>query len=354
MSHDATQQIHDQVRGAIADGQGLSIHGAGSHAFMLGDYAEPARLDMTAHSGIIDHQPSELTIRARAGTPLTEINETLAEQGQRLPTEIPRFADDATLGGALATGLTGSGRPFLGALRDHVLGARLINGKGEIINCGGQVMKNVAGYDISRLLAGSRGSLGPILDITLKVLPRPEKQLTLVFDMDEGPAIEQMNRLAGKPMPITACAHIDGRLHIRLEGSLSGVEHAAQQLGGDSLADGNSLWSALSNLEHDFFSGDAALWRIISPSTASLPYPDKPHRRLIDWCGGLRWIRSPELDGDDLAPLRQHGAMVECLRGERPTRPAELMSAGQRKLHARIKHAFDPQSIFNPALSRFE
>jgi len=354
MSTDSTQHIHDQVRAAISNASPVSIHGSGSHAFMLGDFAESSRIDMTAHSGIIDYQPSELTIKARAGTALAEINDTLAEKGQRLATEIPRLSGNATFGGALATGLTGSGRPFLGAVRDHVLGAGLINGKGEIINCGGQVMKNVAGYDISRLLAGSRGNLGPILDITLKVLPIPQKQLTLAFAMDETAAIETMNKMAGKPMPVTACAYIGGRLHLRLEGSQSGVDHAAQQLAGDTVDNGAEIWAGLSNLSHDFFTGDATLWRIIAPATARLPYPDKDHERLIDWCGGLRWIKSTALDDNDFGAIRRVGATVERFRGGQTTRPAQLMSALQKKLHRRVKHAFDPKLLFNPALSDFD
>ncbi len=354
MSTDSSQHIHDQVRAAISDARPVSIHGSGSHAFMLGDFAESSRIDMTAHSGIIDYQPSELTIKARAGTALAEINATLAQQGQWLATEIPVLGENATLGGALASGLTGSGRPFLGAVRDHVLGAGLINGKGEIINCGGQVMKNVAGYDISRLLAGSRGSLGPILDITLKVLPVPQKQLTLAFALDETTAIETMNKMAGKPMPVTACAYFDERLHVRLEGSQSGVEHAASQLGGEAVEDGAGIWAGLSNLSHDFFTGDATLWRIIAPATASLTYPDKDHERLIDWCGGLRWIKSSSLDQNDFGAIRRAGATVERFRGGQTTQPAQLMSAMQKKLHRRIKHAFDPQLLFNPVLSRFD
>ena len=354
MSHDCGQSIHEQVKQAIGERHALSIHGAGSHAFMPGEFAEAQRIDMTAHRGIIDYQPSELTLKARAGTPIDEINRTLTEQGQRLATEVPVFGEGATLGGALATGLTGSGRPFLGAVRDHVLGARLVNGHGEIIDCGGQVMKNVAGYDISRLLAGSRGILGPVLDITLKVLPRPEQQLTLVFDMAEAAAIDSMNSMAGRPLPITACAYTDGQLHVRLEGSQSGVNHAARQLGGEQRDDGDEFWAGLSNLQHDFFITGGPLWRVLTPMTAKPLHGADAMPSLIDWCGGLRWIIGDALPGHLQQTLRDIGASAECFRGGQATPEAERLSATQRKLYQRIKIAFDPHGLFNPALSRFD
>jgi glycolate oxidase FAD binding subunit len=350
---DQTQHIQQQIETAVNDGHKLSIQASGSHDFMLPDYAESQQLDMSEHNGIIDYQPTELTLKARAGTPLTEIRDTLAKHQQRLATDIPQFSDDATIGGALAIGHSGSSRPFLGSLRDHVLGAGLINGRGELLNCGGQVMKNVAGYDVSRLLSGSRGTLGAILDITLKVTPQAEQQLTLSFEMTENQAIETMNKMAALPLPLSGCMYFDGQLFIRLQGSSSGIKQAQQTLGGELLGDYAGWWQDIQNQSLPFFQSAASLWRIIVPSTTPRLQLETEHKSLIDWCGGLRWIHANDFTQSDFIHISNMGGYVEKYRGENPTRPADLMSPLQRQMHTRIKQAFDPQQIFNPALSDF-
>ncbi len=348
---DNQRTIQQQLTQALNNHSALSIHGAGSHDFLLGDFAEVERIDMTSHQGVIDYQPSELTLTARAGTPLDIIRAELAAQQQRLPTDFPQHGEQATLGGAISTGYSGSGRPFLGAIRDHVLGVHLLNGLAETVHCGGQVMKNVAGYDVARLLTGSRGTLGVMLDITLKVLPIPERQVTLAFDMDENRAIRHMNELAGRSLPINACIWSDGRLMLRLEGTDSGVAAAQRQLGGDQLSDSAALWDSLQRQTHAFFQSGQPLWRIIVPASAPRLELENAHRSLIDWCGGLRWIHCDSMTQADFMHVSNLGGYLENYGGATPTRPQDLMSPLQREMQQRLQQAFDPANVFNPKLS---
>lgn len=362
MSFDQTTLIKQQVEQAIKNKYPLIIRGSNSHAFMLPDYGPgygpeydgEQIIDMTAHKGIIDYQPTELTIKARAGTPLSEIQQILAEHNQRLPTDFPAYSPTATLGGAIAIGHTGSGRPFLGAIRDHVLGAGLINGAAEILSCGGQVMKNVAGYDISRLICGSRGTLGPVLDISLKVQPIAETQLTRVFETDEIQAIPSMNKLAGRPLPVSAIIYFEQKMYVRLEGAESGVKQACKTLGGDSLPDSAEFWHSIQQQSHDFFNSPRPVWRVIVP--ASTPELDLEHKQhsLIDWCGGLRWVHVDKITQTDFIHLDNMNGYIENHRGGQITNPADLMTLLQKHMHKKIKRAFDPKNLFNPALSNFD
>ncbi len=355
MSVDNQLNIVEQVNQALQSRQPMAIRGSGSHDFMLGDYAQDQVVDMTSHHGIIDYQPSELTLTARSGTSLELIQQALDSEGQRLPTDTPVYDDKATLGGAIAIGHSGSGRPFLGAVRDHVLGAGMLNGSGELLKCGGQVMKNVAGYDISRLLCGSRGTLGPILDITLKVLPKPEQQITLGFELEENMAIETMNRMAGMPLPLTACVYLDQQLYVRLEGNESGLQQARHKLGGDPVKNTRKFWQQIQNQQHPFFTDNQQpLWRIIVPSTAPKLELENEHQHLIDWCGGLRWIYCQEITQGDFIHITNVGGYVESFRGEAPTAPSVLMTPLQKSFHQKVKAAFDPDNLFNPALSNFQ
>ena len=351
MSNDNTQAIRQQIEQAIQQQRTLSIHGSKSHDFMLPEYAEPLSIDMTLHHGIIDYQPTELNIKARSGTPVRLIQQTLAERGQQLPTDFPLYAESATLGGAVAIAHSGSARPFQGAIRDHILGAGLIDGSAQPIQAGGQVMKNVAGYDISRLLAGSRGTLGPILDITLKVLPIPERQQTRVFAMDENQAIQTMNRWAGQSLPITACIYLEQQLYVRLQGTDSGIQQTSQTLGGESLTDSIKFWDSIQRQTHAFFAEGLPLWRVIVPSTTPQLELENHHRTLIDWCGGLRWVYASEISQADFIHISNVGGYLEGHTAARPTHPAELLSPLQQQMHRRIKQAFDPDWLFNPVLS---
>ena len=354
MHNDNSTLIREQVEQALSEQTPLCIHGAQSHHFMLPIYSEPSTIDMTQHHGIIDYQPTELNIKARAGTRISDIQQALAEQNQRLPTDFLRCAPDSTLGGSVAIGYTGSSRPFQGAIRDHILGAGLINGSAEILKCGGQVMKNVAGYDISRLLAGSRGTLGPILDITLKVLPAPETRQTLIFEYKENQAIQAMNQLAGQSLPISACAYLDRRCLIRLEGTESVVNWASQKLGGETLSDATAFWDSIQQQTHPFFQSTHPIWRVIVPATSNKLELEKHHQTMIDWCGGLRWVYADEITQSDFMHISNLGGYIESYRATTPTQPADMMTPLQKQMHRQIKAAFDPAQVFNPALSKFD
>lgn len=354
MNQDNTQHIQQMVEQALGNQHALSIHGSASHRFMLDDFSETHHVDMREHSGIIDYQPAELTLKVRSGTPLSELKPLLLQNRQRLPTDFPIYAKDASVGGAIAIAHTGSGRPFHGALRDHVLGVTLINGLAQQLSGGGQVMKNVAGYDISRLLCGSRGTLGPILDVTLKVLPQPETQLTLTFEQDEASAIRNMNQLAGEAIPITAACYFQQQMIIRLQGTESGVRHAAQKMGGEQMPDDQTFWDSIQQQTHDFFSSANSLWRIILPASTLPLELENEHLSFIDWCGGLRWLQCDSITQSDFMHIRNIGGYIEAHKGAAPTQPATLMDTLQIKMHQKIKRAFDPYKLFNPRLCQFD
>ncbi len=318
---------------------------------MLADFSEKQKIDFSSHRGIIDYQPTELTLKARAGTPIIEIQTLLSEQQQQLATDFPVYNDRTTLGGAISVGYTGSGRPYLGAIRDHILGASLINGAGEHVNFGGQVMKNVAGYDVSRLLAGSRGTLGPILDITVKVLPVPQQQITLYFEIEQQAAIQTMNELAGKAVPITASIYVDNKMYLRLEGTRAGISQAKKTLGGKLLNNSKSFWQSIQQQTHDFFKRDIPLWRIIVPAMTDELKLEHEYRSMIDWCGGLRWVSCDCLTQKDIMNIKAKGGYIESHGNSTATSPSDLMSPLILQMHKKIKTAFDPENIFNPQLS---
>ncbi|MBT3206026.1 MAG: glycolate oxidase subunit GlcE [Gammaproteobacteria bacterium] len=353
MPYDISQQICEQVKHAQQGAQPISIHGSHSHDFMLPEFAESMQLNLNEHQGIVDYQPTELTVTALSGTRLEEIQQTLATEHQRLATDFPVYTAEATLGGAVSIGHTGSSRPYYGAIRDHILGASLVNTSGEIMHFGGKVMKNVAGYDVSRLLTGTRGTLGPILEITLKVQPLPEQQSTLSIDLDENAAIEIMNRLAGQSLPISASVYFNHTLFIRLEGTEAGIQQARKTINGTEVDDGVSFWSSIQQQNHDFFNSSLPIWRVIVPASTPGLQLQNQQQSLIDWCGGLRWVQASEITQADITYIAERGGYIESFRGSKPMQQAELMSPLQKQMHAKIKSAFDPDKLFNPKLSNF-
>ena len=257
---DISQTLKEQILQAGKSGQKLNIEGGGTKSFM-GRAADTAAgtLKLGEHSGIVEYHPVELIMTARAGTPLAEIEATLAEEGQCLHFEPPCFGDGSTLGGTLACNLSGPARPWSGSVRDQVLGIRLLNGKGEHLRFGGQVMKNVAGYDTSRLQAGAMGTLGAITEISLKVMPKPAMSLTLVQDMALDDVIHYMNSRAKEPKPISGAAWVDGKVYLRLAGARSAVEATAEKWSGEVMEQGEAFWQQLQHLQHDFFTSDEPL-----------------------------------------------------------------------------------------------
>ena len=260
------ERFQERVRAAAADGQPLCIRGGGSKHW-YGGVPQGAILDTREHAGIVDYEPTELVITARCGTPLAEIEALLARHKQMLAFEPPHFGPDATVGGTVAAGLCGPRRATSGSTRDFVLGARLLDGKGDVLSFGGKVMKNVAGYDVSRMLAGSLGTLGLLLDVSLKVLPRPFAETTLRFEMGEIEAIRRLNEWGGQPLPLSGSAWCDGVLALRLSGAEAAVDAAVRSLGGATLPDAAAFWTDVREQRHAFFAGDGPLWRLSVPST---------------------------------------------------------------------------------------
>ena len=341
--------FRQQVLSAAADKRSLRIRGGGSKDWYGQAFAGDI-LDTRAFSGIIDYEPTELVITARCGTPLAEIEAALAERDQMLAFEPPHFGPGATFGGAVAAGLSGPRRATSGAVRDFVLGTVLMDGKGEVLTFGGQVMKNVAGYDVSRLLAGSMGTLGLMLQHSVKVLPLAVREATLRFDLSEIDAIRRLNEWGGQPLPISASCWCDGVMTVRLAGAQAAVDAAVRQFGGEAVADGPGFWARLREQQHPFFPGADSVWRLSVPSTTGAIIVKG--EQLIEWGGAQRWLKA----GSDEATARNIRSAVTAVGGH-----ATLFRGGDKrvgvfqplapaiaKIHERLKAAFDPSHIFNP------
>ena len=341
------QQIIAAITEARSAQQPLYINAGGSKRHLVGRDCNARVLDVSGHTGIVEYHPGELVITARAGTPLTQLTDILYQQGQMLSFDPPLFDGKATLGGTLACNLSGPARPWAGSVRDMVLGVQLINGKGELLNFGGKVMKNVAGYDVSRLQAGALGTLGVLREISLKVLPRHEHCISLSYAMTAQEALDTMNRRGGQPKPLHGAFWVDGRLYLRLAGAADAVQHTAKQWGGDILAPDDATWAKLREMDLPFFAGDAPLWRFSLKSTA--PVSTAFGTTLIDWCGAQRWVR-----GDHQQSLLQEAATageghVALFRGgDRSGEVRSPLNAVEQRLQQRLKQSFDPDGILNP------
>ncbi|HEY8608765.1 MAG TPA: glycolate oxidase subunit GlcE [Noviherbaspirillum sp.] len=343
----ALQEFRDVVASAGAAGKPLRVRGGGTKDW-YGQQMDGEILDTREYSGIIDYEPTELVITARCGTPLAEIEAVLAQRNQMLAFEPPHFGPGSTIGGVVAAGLSGPGRQASGAVRDFVLGAALMNGKGETLRFGGQVMKNVAGYDVSRLLAGSLGTLGLILDVSLKVLPRPLRETTLRFELSEARAIEQLNAWGGQPLPVSASACHGGVLIVRLSGAEAAVRAAKQKMGGEEDAQAGQFWGGLRNQDNVFFAdGDLPLWRLSVPSVA--PPLALDGEQLIEWGGAQRWLRTGLDAGTIRSAAAQAGGHATLYRGgDKSAGVFHPLAPAVAKIHRNLKNAFDPSGIFNP------
>jgi glycolate oxidase FAD binding subunit len=345
------EQFSRTVLAAGRERRPLRIAGSGSKSFYGRDTQGDA-LDATGYRGIVSYEPTELVLTARAGTPLAEIEAELAARRQMLAFEPPHFGAGATLGGCIAAGLSGPRRAYTGAVRDYVLGARMIDGKGEVLNFGGQVMKNVAGYDVSRLLAGSLGTLGLLLEISLKVLPVPVEELSLRFDMAEREAIDAMNRWAAQPLSLSATCYHDGVLTVRLSGAAAAVRSVRTKLGGEVVPDAEVFWRSVREQQHAFFQADVAgrdhaLWRLSLPPTATAL--NLPGRQLIEWGGALRWLVSDAPAANIRQAAAAPGGQATLFRGAASNaEPFHPLSPALLQLHQRLKKSFDPHGIFNP------
>lgn len=348
------EQFRARVQAASTEGTRLLLRGGGTKDWygqnVVGDV-----FDTRAYSGIVDYEPTELVITARCGTPLSEIETLLAKNGQMLAFEPPRFGTGSTIGGVVASGLSGPRRATAGALRDFVLGAQLMDGRGELLSFGGQVMKNVAGYDVSRLLAGSLGTLGLITQVSLKVLPVPFCEATIRFEADEITALRMMNEWAGRPLPVSGTCWHAGVLTVRLSGAQAAVRAAQAGMGGEALTGGDAFWTALRDQQGDFFAsaeaGAAELWRLSVRSAASALV--MRGEQLIEWGGAQRWLRVDSGAAEDIRRVAASaGGYATRYRVE-----SEDLGAGVgafhplappiARIHERLKAAFDPAGIFN-------
>lgn len=341
-SEDCAEALAEQVRDAAARRTPLSIVGGGTKAF-LGRRTHGEPLDVSRHRGLIAYEPSELVISARAGTRLGEIEGLIAGHGQMLAFEPPRFGEASTIGGTLAAGLSGARRPFAGAVRDCVLGVTILDGQGRRLRFGGTVFKNVAGFDVFRLMAGAMGRLGVLLDVSLRLAPAPKAVRTLAFDEPWPAAQSRLNRLMMTPLPLTGAAHRDGRLFLRLEGGEAGVAEASSELGGEGLA--SSTWDELREFKGEVL-GAPRLWRLSLPRRAVL---DLPGRWLINWAGAERWLVSDAPTETIRAAARDAGGHASLFRGARDGEAVfEPLDDELMALHRRLAGALDPAGILNP------
>jgi glycolate oxidase FAD binding subunit len=344
---DLTLALVDQLRAASADRTPLRIVGGDTKRF----YGRPIHgsvLSLAGHTGIVSYDPAELVITARAGTLLAEIEEALAAKGQHLPFEPPAFGAAATLGGTVAAGLAGPARPSAGPLRDYVLGTRVLTGDGRVLRFGGEVMKNVAGYDLSRLMAGSLGILGVLRDVSIKVLPRAPSTRTLELAMGQADALQRMQQLAGTGMPVTASAWLNGHWYVRLEGSPQALRAAAAQIGGSVVYLDAGLWQGLREQTAPFFANASHLWRVTVP--AHTPPLDVDFASCVEWNGVQRWYGN--VDDEQLkAAAAAVGGHVTHFRGALATETEEVFAAlpaALMRLHKSLKAVFDPAGVLNP------
>ena len=371
MDH-ALATITDRIRAAAADQSPLRLRGGGTKDFHGGAALQGEVLDTRVLHGILSYEPSELVVTVRAGTPLAELEAALAAQGQCLPFEPPHFArtaaGGATVGGMVAAGLSGPARASVGSVRDYLLGVKLLNGRAELLTFGGQVMKNVAGYDVSRLMAGAWGTLGLLTEVSLKVLPVPPGEATLRFDdCNQADALRKLHAWGGQPLPLNASCWVQdgeagsGTLYVRLRGAVAAVGAACRSMGGTRLDNATVApdWVACRDQTLPWFADraqrpDHALWRLSVPATApvlTLPAGAQP---LVEWHGALRWVQAPEAAGDALRAAANAvggnaSVFIAASAGGISARGQfDLKSRALEQIHARLKHSFDPAGIFNP------
>jgi len=338
------ESLQDRIRQAASHGTALRLRGGGSKDF-YGAALRGEVLETRGYAGIVDYEPTELVVTARCGTSLAELESLLEKNRQCLPFEPPHFGAQATIGGCIAAGLSGPRRASAGALRDFVLGVKLIDGRAQRLSFGGQVMKNVAGYDVSRLIAGSLGTLGLITEVSIKLAPMPPEEITLQLEAPQARALELMNRWAGQPLPISATAWHEDSLMVRLSGAEPALRAAAAAIGGESI-DG-AFWHGVREQTDGFFGGAEPLWRLTLPSTS--PALDLEGRQLIEWHGGLRWLKSA-------MPASALREAMRRVKGHAILFRAADKSAGcfappepvLERLQRQLKNAFDPAGIFNP------
>jgi len=348
---DITQHLIEAVKTAHDSASPIRVVAGNTKHFLGRETPSQQILNIGEHTGIVSYQPIELVITVLGSTKLIEIQKVLDAHNQMLSFEPPLFNGQATIGGTLATNLSGPARPWSGSVRDMVLGVTLINGCGELLNFGGQVMKNVAGYDVSRMQAGAMGGLGIMTQISLKVMPKPEAEKTLTVALCEADAIVLMNKLTATPKPITAASWYQGQLHIRLRGAANSVEQCFKQWsrehGFSQVDEGATFWQSLREYQHDFFQSSQTVWRYsIKPTTTPLALAGDT---LLDWSGAQRWVKG-DFNNELLNGLAfgAGGSVTQWRGGERSTDTNFPLAKPMRQLQQRLKRSIDPRNILNP------
>ena len=342
-SMDDSARLVAQVQRAIAQHTPLRIRGSDSKRF-LGREVQGEELDTRSHRGIVAYDPTELVITARAGTPLVELNAALDDADQMLPCEPPLFDGKGTLGGAVATGLSGPRRPWAGSMRDFVLGCRVITGDGDHLRFGGQVMKNVAGYDMSRLLAGSFGSLGVLTEVSLKVLPKPRERRSFALALGADDAMRELSAWRKAALPVSGACYLDGKLHVRLEGGRGSVKSAVDRIGGDEID--CAFWDALRDHRLLFFADTRPLWRLSLPNAT--PLMRLPGDALLDWAGAQRWLKSDASAAEIRQLAHAAGGHATCFTPLPDREPFQPLAAPLLRYQHQLKRRLDPSGVLNP------
>ncbi|XTI73096.1 glycolate oxidase subunit GlcE [Acidithiobacillus sp. AC3] len=346
---DITGRLQEQVQDAYAAQRPLRIRAGTSKSFYGRLVDADAELDLREHSGIVDYQAAELYVTVRAGTRLHDLQDTLAKQGQTLAFEPPCHGAESTIGGVVACGFSGPARPYAGSARDHLLGVRILDGRGQDLHFGGHVMKNVAGYDLSRLMVGAQGSLGVLLELSLKVLPLPARHMTFVQERQMVAAIKEMQRWEAQPVPLSASAWMDGQLYLRFSGAESALAGLRARVGGDLLLpdEATRFWAQLRDQQLPFFApGLPLLWRLALPSGTPPILQESP--QVLEWGGSIRWLHS-DAGAEEIRAqaVSRNGHAIQYRAAQSP-QPFPPLSDLLRTLHGRVKSAMDPRHILNP------
>ncbi len=344
--HHLVKDFSEQIVHVIDSKKKLFIRGGRSKAFLVDASCDASVLNTSDYCGIIDYEPSELVITVRAGTRLQSVESMLSSRGQRFAFEPPAYDNNTTIGGMVACGLSGSARPYSGAVRDAVLGVKMLNGKGEILKFGGQVIKNVAGYDLSRLMTGSFGTLGVILEVSLKVLPIPQAQSTIAIKADRKSILNSLHQLHLTIPNITGLAASEEEIYCRVSGGKTVVKQTVDSLPGQILKSGETFWKSLRNHQLDFFKDDKPLWRVSLPPAAEPLKIDV--ESMVDWGGALRWLKTEQTPTKIIKSAESSGGSAyQFHAGSGDRLPLFYLSGGMAAIHKQLKHSFDPHDVFD-------
>ena len=350
--NDISLALQSTVKDAISNNAPIYIHGGNSKLF-YGNKVVAEALDVSKHTGIIDYDPTELCITVRAGTLLSDIEKVLDAENQILPFEPPQYQPTATIGGALASGISGPRRAYTGSARDAILGVKIINGEGEIVSFGGQVMKNVAGYDLSRMMVRSHGTLGVILEVSIRLLPKPKNEITISIDKNQSDALDYFQSLRTQQLPVTATAWFNDQAFLRLSGSEKSTAYQLDKLVNDQNAklieNSSEFWTDIRDHKHQFFDQtDKSLWRLsLPPATEEIVQAND--NQLVEWGGAQRWIKTITPDNIIHSTANSRNGYATLFHGDNLTSSCfPKLDENLKKLHIQLKNNIDPHGIFNP------